>query len=133
MRKIKFRAWTGNIMLYFSDGTGATDSFTIFFDGSWDYKDGNGLEWSGEKELMQFTGLQDSKGKDIYEGDILNGIGEIKNYTVIWGDTGFILNFKYGKWGDLHKFPSVCKACNFELEVIGNIHENLKLLNNENK
>ena len=57
MREIKFRAWNGEQMDY-------------------DYRDAclwNGLLVAeGDTILMQFTGLKDRTGKDIYEGDIVD-------------------------------------------------------------
>lgn len=51
-REIKFRAWTGNEM------------FTMYNEGFWAHADNNS-HWP----IMQFTGLKDKNGKEIYEGD----------------------------------------------------------------
>lgn len=76
--------------------------------------------------LMQYTGLKDKKGKEIYEGDILKcklHNGKYENYTIVW-------NEKDACFDALNKDKS-----NFMLatiwrisEVIGNIYENEDLL-----
>ena len=89
-------------------------------------------KWNYDKDcvLMQSTGLKDSKGKEIYEGDIVkanpNNMGKEK-FTVVWGKkrAGFRLdqkcNCKY------YAVPNNRK----EIEVIGNIYENPELLKGE--
>jgi uncharacterized phage protein (TIGR01671 family) len=66
--------------------------------------------------LMQYTGLKDKNGKEIYEGDIVNGTHRFG--LVIFKDAGF---FVY----DEHLDESVEED---EIEVIGNIYENPELL-----
>mgnify|MGYP006197260585 CR=1 FL=1 len=73
--------------------------------------------------LMQYTGLRDKNGKEIYEGDIIK-----TDYN--GGFTGNI-EYRLGEWlimrgtadilADLHKY-------NWDIEVIGNIYENPELL-----
>ncbi len=65
--------------------------------------------------LMQFTGLLDKNGKEVYEGDILR---EVNNALVVeWHNTGFWCEAGDGSW----IMPS-----NFE--IIGNIYENPELI-----
>jgi uncharacterized phage protein (TIGR01671 family) len=73
-------------------------------------------------ELMQYTGLKDKKGKDIYEDDIVNwlDIGGHK-YQVVYEDCGFVgIDLESDDGGDIDLAMQ-------ELEVIGNVWENPEL------
>ena len=69
MRIIKFRAWEIKKKRWFLDW------FSISKDGNKIY-DGDAFEYDlADFELMQFTGLQDKSGADIYECDIVELFG----------------------------------------------------------
>ena len=83
------------------------------------------------KTVGQFTGLTDTNGKKIFEGDIVRsydpdypesqmdcGVGQVEFYAGLWYVSGEVHNSLY----DLTTIS--CK----ELEVIGNIHDNPELL-----
>lgn len=73
-------------------------------------------------ELMQFTGLYDKNGKEIYEGDVCSGhsdgIGVIE-----WEDLSGGYDYVFPN-EDIVGIWEVIK----DIVVIGNIHENPELL-----
>ncbi len=108
-------------------------------------------QWLGklDVELMQYTGLKDKNGKEIYEGDIV----DVKYDTTVWGRKikyDFLGQVKFGSFeseeregcyddiegwymlttsdvsGQLKK-DSLANH-NRRCEIIGNIHENPELL-----
>lgn len=76
-------------------------------------------------ELMQFTGLLDKNGKEIYEGDIVKPFTDDGNLAqVIFLNGSFVLatqkkDGSYLIWNYMES----------EVEIIGNIYENPELLN----
>jgi hypothetical protein len=66
--------------------------------------------------LMQFTGLKDKSGRDIYEGDILkDGRGDRR--VIEWVEHGF--------WT---RYPNGQCYLPYQREIIGSIYENPDLL-----
>lgn len=135
MRAIKFRAWDERrnrmievTSINFRNGTIEEDTRyavnrELYFD---------------QIKLMQSTGLKDKKGVEIYEGDIVkwsrlcmdfnleNYEERSDNFVVEWDvyNTGFVL-------GDGEVF--LYKDISADLEVIGNIFEDIELLGEQNK
>lgn len=74
-------------------------------------------------ELLQYTGLKDKNGKEIYEGDICRY--EDRAGSVVFDKGSFSLHTNLGKGAvgclDIGIFRNAC-------EVIGNIYENPELL-----
>lgn len=123
-REIKFRAWDTREGRMFNvqticPGIGATE------DDRWGDK-GHYIP-DCRLELMQFTGLKDKNGKEIYEGDIVKRNNRVKTATPDWSTKNYVVNWdkveaKYmlndeTTWGMI-----------YELEVIGNQYENPELL-----
>ncbi|MBH0331468.1 hypothetical protein ABH14_16975 [Brevibacillus brevis] len=117
-RKIKFRAWDqeDKTMLY---DIQRNNQFS-FHAPEFDYF----LNHSVFK-VMQFTGLRDKNGKEIYEGDLI--LSETYGYpiAIYWhdGDTGF---YCHDHKGDEDDHLSMAEA--LSSEVIGNIYESPELL-----
>ena len=83
--------------------------------------------------LLQFTGLKDKNGNEIYEGDIIHLSNSNFYYKVVFEYGSFVcyhINKKYGeRWGLLSEFFSI-KMTAYPIEVIGNIFQNPELLSN---
>lgn len=116
-REIKFRAWSKveEEMVYGIDLT-TQDGTAHPINGNWD----NIMSLDERVELMQYTGLTDKAGVEIYEGDVVRAkspywrkAARSHILQVIW--------LEHGAW---HPDGG------YTMEVIGNIWENPELLKN---
>jgi len=105
MRTIKFRAWD-------------TTADTGMLQCDWKWL-GERAEHISDYILMQYTGLKDKNGKEIYEGDIIREDFNKQLYEVCY---------------NMGSYTAECRGYRFQLftikdfEIIGNIYENPDLL-----
>lgn len=120
-REIKFRAWdlkqkafiNGFNMIGFSTGQGAPNKKLQRFSDYWDLDN---------IKLMQYTGLKDKNGKEIYEGDILKERTFKYPLVVTWSkeECGFMAVST--------KTEQEYSVNSWAFEIIGNICENTELI-----
>lgn len=84
--------------------------------------------------LMQYTGLKDKNGVEIFESDIvrscvlINGhiyeyVGQVKFVAFSW-----VVSDKAGIYDPFYNYEDSCPDEIWEIEVIGNIYQNPELL-----
>lgn len=121
-REIKFRVWTGTHMEYkvmaghlghfYVAGMNERDSAcmsefnTIYHD---------------ETPLMQYTGLKDKNGREIYEGDIMFCVDDAQYYKIVFLDGMFLLEVSKKDYSPIKEYV-------FDSQVVGNIHQNPELI-----
>lgn len=91
--------------------------------------------WEGPFELMQYTGLKDKNGVEIYEGDIIKAKHDDGRYDtgeVVYGSKGafclYLPEVATGIKKPLLNYIHGIMLAEHDFEVIGNIYENPELL-----
>jgi len=130
MREIKFRAWDkrNRKMLYNVD----PDKIYMGLNGKL-YNGLNGENISDDFVLMQYTGLKDMNGKEIYEGDIVKK--ELTDGFKLWNEVEDPIGKVFYENGCFYvgrKFKIALGGV-IKCEVIGNVYENKKLLEAKNE
>jgi uncharacterized phage protein (TIGR01671 family) len=140
-RILNFRSWVRNEIMVNVVSIDFNNEFITWDDNQYDrcvppnkcYE----IETFDDIVLMQFTGLKDKKGIEIYEGDIVkltfseyysNDCVTVDEESiavgiVVFESGGYFINEKDSTWYWLFDMPEVS-----EIEIIGNIFENPDLL-----
>lgn len=115
MRELKFRAWDKTV----------SKRHMIYVNWKWL---GERAEHISDYVLMQFTGLKDNNGKEIYEGDVIHQIARdaedetyVSKGVIEWLYDGFSIKLRDKMFADIRNYGN-------NIEVIGNIYENKELL-----
>jgi len=133
MREIKFRAWDKKtkVMIYdiqdhrdcddcLGERGGAKDFLEYGCENFGDFLN------SDRFDVMQYTGLKDKNGKEIYEGDIVDLDSWAGTQQIVFIEGAFCLANEKGDYvGDIHYCQHAGRK---QSEVIGNIYENPELL-----
>jgi uncharacterized phage protein (TIGR01671 family) len=146
-REIKFRGWSRSykkFIYYNSWFTVSKQGFLCLEESeAHSYVDDSDVDYPERIDLQQFTGLKDHKGKEIYEGDIVEcfdnnrlcGMGEVKFGKFESSHDGGCSGGHYHQGFFIENNGNqirnnISEDIDWEfVEIIGNIYENPELYN----
>lgn len=122
--KPKFRAWDVHEKKMFTNDQLIIWNGNVYANDNSELNVNNLKGWSiDEKYLMQFTGLKDKNGKEVFEGDIVHAYGEDTYLigVIEYFDNAYCIKNKNGIYNPLWTNAE-------QYEIIGNIWEDGELL-----
>ncbi len=129
MREIKFRAWHKKEKYYAIVSSLIYQCSGITLEGG---RYGRHSALRKDVVVEQYTGLKDKNKKEIYEGDYKKhpfyGVGVVKFGAFLCGNSEGNYCGWYVEYGNGITFPL---SGDMNFEIIGNIHENKELSNDE--
>lgn len=128
MRTIKFRAWDTERKDIFDVVAINYKKKRVY--SSWNEPNGSNLYAEFDRVvLMQYTGLKDKNGKEIYEGDIVLCKIHDKEYM---GLVEYTNTYGFYYLSGMGRSDTELWGCN-EKKVIGNIYENPELIQQQDE
>jgi len=94
-RGYKFKAWHPQWKCFIE-----LSNLSLEYSSKWvlmsDFQGNQEYHWFAKREvrIIEWTGLQDKVGKDIYEGDIIFCVDDMKNYEVVFHRGMYCVYFK---------------------------------------
>ena len=128
MRERKYRAWADGKMHY------PTEKMWWYIapNGYWSLNIGDGLGEiicdsleSKDAELMDFIGLKDKNGKEIYEGDVIQG--NLIKYSPLPTMGTIVWDKEFASFANQNEAGNTLLFEIDRIKIIGNIYENPEL------
>ena len=133
IRKLKFRAWDKYDKKMCSN-VAVFDNIVFLWTTNGE-RESLG-ETEGDRFIpMQYTGLDDKNGVEIYEGDIVK-TRIMFDYNLFSEDEFIEVKFEYGQFNPMclkKKTPYRILPQYYDFEVVDNIYEKLELINKDKK
>jgi uncharacterized phage protein (TIGR01671 family) len=124
-RQLKFRVWDKLEKRFIYPDKGYQGHYVLSLDGKFhNLQNGSGGD---ECVVQQFTGLTDSKNKEIYEGDVIS----YEQFLFNTSRDKYPIKTKQVEWKEMNGCWNIYESRAGEriIEVIGNIFETPEFLN----